>query len=194
MQNDYLRIEDMLSHKWSIAKYKVLKRIIFSLSWLSHLDSVLTLTRTSLDFGQRWTWLQPCNIRPLNDQCNHIFLLIFINYTVSVLWSLQSVFWFTVRWEWVARPLWFWLISWYTRGFPYWTLLKQWNSAAGSSRTEAFSSSCGLLMWVCAVWSDAGLETSSVCDFKCMWGRNYQLLALIKMKEILQKKTSTWII
>ncbi len=85
MQNDYIRIEDMpslVSHKLSIIKYVVFKKIIFyflcfdrliwTWTWLgleplwtrTSLDSVLTRTRTSLDLDlswtrQRWTWLQP---------------------------------------------------------------------------------------------------------------------------------------
>ncbi len=64
MQNYYIRIEDMpslVSHKLSIIKYVVLKKIFFFLcfdrliwtwtwTWLrTSLDSDLTRTRTSLD-------------------------------------------------------------------------------------------------------------------------------------------------
>ncbi len=54
MQNYYLRIEDMLSlvsHKISIVKYVVLKKIIcfLSLFWLSHLDLDSNLFGLGLD-------------------------------------------------------------------------------------------------------------------------------------------------
>ncbi len=74
MQNYYIRIEAMLSlvsHKLSIIKYVVLKKIIFSFSVLTvsfglglDLDSNLfglglysdsVLTRTSLDLDLSWT-------------------------------------------------------------------------------------------------------------------------------------------
>ncbi len=79
MQNYYIRIEDMLSlvsHKLSIIKYVVLKKIFFFLcfdrliwtwTWTrttldsvltrtrTSLDSVLTRTRTSLDLDLSWT-------------------------------------------------------------------------------------------------------------------------------------------
>ncbi len=62
MQNDYLRIEDVLSlvsHKWSIVKYVDLKKIrVFFLCFDSHLDSNLLdsdLTSIVLVLDLSWT-------------------------------------------------------------------------------------------------------------------------------------------
>ncbi len=96
MQNDYLRIEDMLSlisHKWSIIKYVVLMKIFFlSFSVLTvsfGLDSPgLGLDKGGLDYSPTVrvsisiTWLQPyCNISadvPLMlHECRRVYLICF---------------------------------------------------------------------------------------------------------------------